>query len=603
MAKYVCMDTLRFLLYNVHDAERLLQYERFNDFNKEALDIILDSAKAWADQRFYPVYREMDTDPAYYKDGKVHAHPAVGKVFEEAGENGWLGMYLDKADGGMQLPYTFSNAAFHILEAANNHLPGYLGLTTGSAHLITSFGSEYLKQTYVPQMLAGKWAGTMALTEPQSGSSLSDITTSATLLDDGVYSIIGQKIFISGGDHEGVENFIHLTLARIEGAPPGTKGISLFVVPQYRVEAGGRLDYNHVKAIADFQKMGQRGYSTVHLVYGEEATCKGYLVGEANQGLKYMFKMMNGARIDVGLTAASIATAAYYASLQYANERQQGRNIINSGKKDVTAAQTMIINHPDVRRMLLLQKAVVEGALSLLLESSIYNDLSVCDNTEIGRNSHLLAEILTPMAKTYPAEMGYKAVNNGLQILGGYGFCMDFILQQYLRDIRIMSIYEGTTGIQSLDLLGRKIPMENGKAIRLLSTQMMATMQEVSKFDNLLPYADFFGQHMTKLQQALEYLSTYAIKGDFENYLADANVFMELASTVVIGHQWLKIAMAAQKALDNGDTTYSDVFYKAKIHTMRYYFKYEMPKTSACLETLMSKDKLTLVDGNDVMNF
>jgi alkylation response protein AidB-like acyl-CoA dehydrogenase len=603
MAQYVCMDTLRFLLYDVHHGERLLGYERYKDFDKAALDMLLDSAKAWADQDFYPVYREMDEKPAYFKDGKVHTHPAVRKIFEEAGANSWIGMYFDEKDGGMQLPFTFSNAAFHILEAANNHLPGYLGLTSGSAHLIASFGSEYLKQTYIPPMIAGKWAGTMALTEPQSGSSLSDITTSASLISEGVYSIKGQKIFISGGDHEGTDNFVHLTLARIEGAPAGTKGISLFVVPQSRAEQDGHLEYNHVKAVADFQKMGQRGYSTVHLVYGEEDTCQGYLVGEANQGLKYMFQMMNGARIDVGLSAASIATAAYYASLQYAKERPQGRKILNTGKKDVIEEQTLIINHPDVRRMLLLQKAVVEGSLSLLLECSIYNDLSICDDTENGRDSHLLAEILTPMAKTYPAEMGRIAVNNGLQVLGGYGFCTDFVLQQYLRDIRIMSIYEGTTGIQSLDLLGRKIPMENGKAAQLLTAQMMATMQEAAKHDNLAPYATAFGQHMAKIQKALEYLTAYAFKGDFENYLADANIFMELASTVIIGHQWLKMALAAQKALDTGDTTYTNDFYKSKIHTMRFYFKYEMPKTSACLETLLSKDKLTLLEGDDAMIF
>jgi butyryl-CoA dehydrogenase len=207
------------------------------------------------------------------------------------------------------------------------------------------------------------------------------------------------------------------------------------------------------------------------------------------------------------------------------------------------------------------------------------------------------------MAKTYPAEMGRIAVNNGLQVLGGYGFCTDFVLQQYLRDIRIMSIYEGTTGIQSLDLLGRKIPMENGKAAQLLTAQMMATMQEAAKHDNLSPYATAFGQHMAKIQKALEYLTAYAFKGDFENYLADANIFMELASTVIIGHQWLKMALAAQKALEKGDTTYTNDFYKSKIHTMRFYFKYEMPKTSACLETLLSKDKLTLLEGDDAMIF
>lgn len=603
MAQYVSMDTLRFLLYDVHQVENLLQYDRFKDFDKAAFDLLLDSAKTWADQDFYPYFREMDEKPAYFKDGKVHTHPIVKKIFQDGGANGWIGMYLDQEDGGIQLPMTIANAAYHILDAANNHLPGYLGLTSGTAHLIASFGSDFLKKTYIPNMLAGKWAGTMALTEPQCGSSLSDITTSASPISEDIYSIKGQKIFISGGDHEGADNFVHLTLARIDGAPNGTKGISLFVVPQYRITEDGQLIYNNVKAVADFQKLGQRGYSTVHLMYGEQDTCYGYLVGEANQGLKYMFQMMNGARIDVGLSAASIATAAYYASLQYAKERPQGRKTLNSGKKDTSEEQTLIINHPDVRRMLLLQKAVIEGALSLLIECSLYYDLSNCDTTDCGLESHLLLELLTPIAKTYPAEMGRIAVNNGLQILGGYGFCLDFPLQQYLRDIRITAIYEGTTGIQSLDLLGRKIPMENGKAVQLLTAQMMNTISKASKYESLALYADIFGQNMAKLQKALEYLVPYAMKGDYEDYLADATIFIELTSNIVIAHQWLKIAVEAENNLHSGNHTYTEDFYRSKINTMKFYFKYELPKASANVETLLNKDKLTIVDDKNDLIF
>ncbi len=265
-------------------------------------------------------------------------------------------------------------------------------MTSGSAHLIATFGNESLKKTFIPPMLAGKWGGTMALTEPQSGSSLSDIVTSATHIKDEVYKIKGQKIFISGGDHEAVDNFVHLTLARIEGAPAGTKGISLFAVPKFRPDKEYKLVYNDVFATADFQKMGQRGYSTVHLVYGEQNDCYGYLVGEPNQGLKYMFQMMNGARIDVGMTAASTATAAYYASLQYAKERPQGRKILNTGKKDATEGQTLIINHPDVRRMLMLQKAIVESSLSLLIECSMHSDIAHSESGQAKEKHHLYNE-------------------------------------------------------------------------------------------------------------------------------------------------------------------------------------------------------------------
>ena len=603
MAKYMCMDTLRFLLHDVHDINELFQLEKYADYDSEAADILLDSAKAWGDQDFYPYYREMDEKPVYYKDGKVHAHPILKKIFATAGENGWIGHYFDYSDGGSQMPYMLANAANHIIESANNHIPGYLGLTSGAAHLITNYGSEDIKQKFVPKMLSGAWGGTMALTEPQAGSSLSDIVTSATPLQSGTYKIKGQKIFISGGDHEAVENFVHLTLARIDGAPSGTKGISLFVVPKFRPVDSCQLEYNDVHAVADFQKLGQRGYSTVHLVYGEKDDCLGYLVGEPNQGLKYMFQMMNGARIDVGMSATSTATAAYYASLQYAHERPQGRKILNTGKKDVTEGQTQIINHPDVRRMLLLQKAINEGSLSLLIECSKHADLAHNADGERKQNHHLLLELLTPVAKTYPSEMGRVAVNNGLQILGGYGFCMDFPLQQYLRDMRIMSIYEGTTGIQSLDLLGRKIPLENGKALQLLTEDMKKTISQAKNHETLSPFADILAGKMGEIQQALGYLMPYAMKGDFENYLADATIFMEMASTIIIGHQWLKMANEATKKLSENNKKFETSFYESKIYTMKFYYKYEMPKTKAHLETLTSSEKLTITDETNNLYF
>lgn len=603
MAKYMCMDTLRFILHDVHNINELFELEKYSDYDAHAADLLLDSAKAWGDQDYYPYYREMDEKPVYYKDGKVHSHPIIKKIFATAGENGWLGHYFDYEDGGSQMPYMLANAANHIIESANNHIPGYLGLTSGAAHLITTFGNQELKQKFVPKMLSGAWGGTMALTEPQAGSSLSDIVTSASPTSNGTYKIKGQKIFISGGDHEAVENFVHLTLARIDGAPAGTKGISLFVVPKFRPTETGELQYNDVYAVADFQKLGQRGYSTVHLAYGEKDDCTGYLVGEANQGLKYMFQMMNGARIDVGMSATSTATAAYYASLQYANERPQGRKIMNSGKKDLSAGQTLIIHHPDVRRMLLLQKAINEASLSLLIECSKHADLAHCAEGERKANHHLLLELLTPVAKTYPSEMGRVAVNNGLQVLGGYGFCMDFPLQQYLRDMRIMSIYEGTTGIQSLDLLGRKIPLENGKALHLLTEDMKQTITKANNYKSLTPYAGKLAEKMTEIQQVLGYLMPYAMKGDFENYLADATIFMEMASTVIIGHQWLKMAVEATKHLEENNTKFERAFYESKIYTMKFYFKYELPKTKAHLETLMSSEKLTISDETNNLYF
>lgn len=601
MADYMNMDHVRFLLKDVHGMDDVLKYERYQDYDKESVDILLDSVKDYCDKEYYPYYREMDEQPCMYKDGMVTSHPQIRKIMEYGGANGYIGSQFGYEDGGAQMPHIVYGLLSHIQACANNNVGGYLGLTTGAANLIVSFGSQDIKDYYVPKMLSGKWGGTMCLTEPQAGSSLSDITSSATPQDDGSFKIKGQKIFISGGDHEGADNFVHLYLARIDGAPKGTKGISLFVVPKYRQGANGELEYNDVATAGDFQKMGQRGYSTVHLAVGENDDCRGWLVGEENKGLKYMFQMMNGARIDVGMTAASVATAAYFASLQYANERPQGRKLTSTGTKDVNKEQTLIINHPDVRRMLFLQKAVTEASVSLLTYCSKLVDTAHYGPEGEKEDAHDLLELLTPIAKTYPSEMGQVSINNGLQILGGYGFCTEFVLQQYYRDIRIMAIYEGTTGIQSLDLLGRKTTMKNGKAMQLLGAEIQKTIEAAMTYDDLKPYAATLGGKMKDIQEILAHLMPHAMQGDYERFLSDATTYMEFASTVVVGWQWLHMAIAAKQALVTGNLTYNEQFYESKIHTMKFFFKYEMPKTLRCKEVLLSSEVLTIVKEKELI--
>ncbi len=353
--------------------------------------------------------------------------------------------------------------------------------------------------------------------------------------------------------------------------------------------------------VADFQKMGQKGYCTTHLFFGDKESCTGWLVGEPNQGLKYMFLMMNGARIAVGRGAAAIATGAYHASLAYAKERPQGRELQRTGKKDASQEQTLIINHPDVRRMLLLQKVITEGALSLVFLTSRYQDLSQSLPDAEGRSKYkMLLEILTPVVKTYPSEMGIVSVNNGVQILGGYGFCSDYILQQYLRDIRISAIYEGTTGIQSQDLLGRKITMENGKALQLLSEEIKNSIKESMSHDVLKPLAEKLGAKLELTQKVIQSLMGYAMKGDYQRFLADATPFMEFFSTIVIAWQWLEIGREAQQALVTGSGNFSTEFYENKLHAMQFYFRYELPKTSGLAELLMDKQALTLKTEKEV---
>jgi alkylation response protein AidB-like acyl-CoA dehydrogenase len=598
--KYIDLETLKYILYDIHKLEDLLTRERFQDHDMESLDLFINSVKEFSDRELYPYFKEMDETPAYHKDGTVIVHKQVKKIMEQSGEMGIIAASFDYKDGGLQIPFSALQAAFYIMEAANNNLPGYANLTSGSAELIIEFGTKELNAAYVPNMLSGTWGGTMCLTEPQAGSSLSDIVTKATPTEDGFYKITGQKIFISGGDHQFAENIVHLVLARIEGAPKGTKGISLFVVPKNRPKQDGTLEYNDVMTVADFQKMGQRGYCTTHLGFGDSDDCRGWLVGEEHKGLKQMFLMMNGARIGVGRGAAAIAMAAYRTSLQYANERPQGRKLTSTGKKDPSEKQSLIIEHPDVRRMLLLQKSIVEGSLSLVLLASKYHDIITTSTSKEEKEKYnLLLEMIIPIVKTYPSEAGAESVDNGLQVLGGYGFCTDFSLQQYYRDIRIFALYEGTTGIQSQDLLGRKVPMQNGKALELLAAEIMQTIIKASKDDELKEYAAILGDKLKLSQKVLGHLMPFAMKGNYERYLADANLFMEYLSIVVLGWLWLEMATDAKAALSKSDKKYSEIFYESKIHTMKFYFKYEVPKTNSLAVTLMSDEVVTIKNDKE----
>jgi len=600
--KYVDIDTLKYMLYDVHKLEDLLERERFVDHDKESLDMFLESTKDFADRELFPFIKEMDEKPAYHKDGKVYVHSQVETMMKKGGELGFISASFDYDIGGMQIPLMAHTAATYILDAANNHLPGYAGLTQGAAELIIHFASKDLLETFVPNMLSGKWGGTMCLTEPQAGSSLSDIVTKAKPTQNGYYNITGQKIFISGGDNQFAENIVHLVLARVEGAAKGTKGISLFIVPKNRNKSDGTLESNDVTTVADFQKMGQKGYCTTHLGFGDKDDCKGWLVGEENQGLNYMFLMMNAARIAVGRGSSAIASAAYYASLQYANERPQGRKLASDGKKNIEQSQSLIIEHPDVRRMLLLQKAVVEGSMSLVLLAAKYYDLeSTAKSKEEKIKYNTLLEMIIPVVKTYPSEAGAYSVNNGLQVLGGYGFCSDFILQQYYRDIRISSIYEGTTGIQSQDLLGRKITMNNGEGLKLLLNEILTTVAKANNHPELKPYAESISEKIKLSEKVLTSLMPHALKGDFEKYLADASVFMEFFSLIIVAWNWLEIATDSQEALVNGDKKYSEIFYNSKIETMKYFFNYELPKTVSHSEILMNPSSVTIKKDEEIL--
>jgi butyryl-CoA dehydrogenase len=447
-------------------------------------------------------------------------------------------------------------------------------------------------------MAAGEWQGTMAMTEPQAGSSLSDITTTYELLEDGSYSIKGQKIYISGGDHNATENVVHLLLARQKGGPKGMKGVSLFVVPKH-LPVDGELIDNHVTTAGIYGKMGQRGYVAAHLMYGEQGETKGYLVGEEFRGLNCMFQMMNEARIGTGIMAASSASAAYYASLQYAKERPQGRH---PGNKDVNTSQVIIAEHADVRRMLLFQKAVVEGSIDLLLQCSLYEDISkVSQDEEERERAHLLTELLTPIAKSFPAEYGNESVSIGMQVLGGAGYTDDFPLEQIFRDIRVNAIYEGTTTIHGLDLLGRKMMMKGGKPVQLLTEEIQKTLVPAMANETTKAMAENLGKSLGSVQQVMGHLMGLAQSEDPKVFLADATIFLDYFSLHVIGWLWLREALAADKALPNADGTDEANFYKSKIQTARFYFNYIFSRTSAHKRTLLNTERITLETGADLL--
>jgi butyryl-CoA dehydrogenase len=525
----------------------------------------------------------MDDEPAYYKDGTVVVHPAVGTTMKALGEMGLIGAPLDYEVGGLQLPMTLYIALNYIIDAANNHVSGYYNLTFGAAELIAEFGDSKLKEQYLLNMLEGRWAGTMCLTEPQAGSSLSDVETEAIPQEDGSYKMRGQKIWISGGDHEYVDNIVHLVLARVPGGGPGTKGISLFVVPRDRLDGTS----NDVTCAGDFQKMGQRGYCTTHIIFGENDDCRGYLVGTLHRGLAHMFQMMNGARLAVGRSASAISMAAYEASLAFARERPQGRRLMKGGKKDVSQDQTLIINHPDVRRMLLTQRCIAEGSLALILQASYYYDQKHATEGDESHDFELLLELLTPLAKTYPSEAGRRSVDQGLQVLGGAGFCNEYILQLYYRDIRIMSIYEGTTGIQSLDLLGRKILAENGRGLELLEAEISKTLDQASAFPE---QAKQLREQIDLNREVLGTLMPLVKRGEVEMFLSDATVYMEFFSNIVIGWLWLKMAIFAQKQGADSD------FLRAKIHVMKFFYQYELSLNHGLARVLKSPERLTIAE-------
>ena len=569
---------IAFLLYELLHAEELVERERFADYSREAFDAVIQTARQIAEEHFAPHRTRNDQEEPRVENGLVVMVPEVKTTVKAVAEAGFIGGTQDAGRGGMQLPHVIASASIGYMEAANVGTASYPMLTAGAANLIAAFGSEAQKEQWLPPMFNGRFTGTMALTEPDAGSALADLRTAAAPQVDGTFHISGTKIWISGGDHELSENIVHLVLARIAGAPEGVKGISLFIVPKKLVNGDGSVGaVNNVTLAGLIHKMGWRGTTSTLLNFGEHGPCVGYLVGEPHKGLAYMFHMMNEARIGVGRAAAAMSYAAYLHGVDYARTRRQGRI---PGEKDPSKPPVSIIEHADIRRMLLHGKAAVEGSMALILQCSrLVDEQETAPDAAAREHATLLLEVLTPIAKTWPSIIGQEAISNAVQVMGGYGYAREYPVEQLYRDNRLNQIHEGTNGIQSLDLLGRKVTQDKGAAFKALVVEMQQAIAD-AQGTGVADLAAELAKGVERMVATTKALVA-AMPADPARALANANIYMDLVSRTVYGWLWLRQATIADRALATDAGMREEPFYRGKVHAARYQMLWELPKTES----------------------
>jgi len=590
---------LDFVLYELLDAGALTQRERYRDHSRETFDAVIETAHRIATEQFAPHARAADENEPRFEDGRVVMIPEVKLALEAFREAGFISASFDAELGGMQLPVTVAQAAFAIFNGANIATAAYPFLTIANANLLSVFGSEAQRALYLPHLLSGRFFGTMCLSEPQAGSSLSDIVTRAEPRRDGTYRLFGQKMWISGGEHELSENIVHLVLARIKGAPAGVKGISLFLVPKFLVRDDGSLgSRNDVHLVGLNHKMGYRGTTNCVLNFGEQDGAVGTLVGEAHKGLACMFHMMNEARVGVGLGAVMLGYSGYLHALDYARDRAQGRPVLS---KDPAKPPVKIIEHPDIRRMLLAQKAYVEGGLALCLYAArLVDDEHSAPEEKTRRDAKLLLEVLTPIVKAWPSQWCLAANDLAIQVHGGYGYTREYPVERLYRDNRLNPIHEGTNGIQALDLLGRKVGMDDGMAIQLLAREIDRTAREARgcESDELRRYGSQLTDVFANVMEVVRNLLCATDKGHAELALANAQVFLDLTGHVVVAWMWLRQALIAVRQVGTEPGPEQD-FYQGKLQACSYFFRWELPKTNHWYQLLNDLDPtcLEMQDG------
>ncbi len=592
MSMIVDRRNLDFVLYEMLDIERhALRHPRFAAYDRASLCQMLDTAQQIAEDRFLPVAAEVDAEEPRFVGGRVEMPGATAQALAAYAEAGFFALPFDEEVGGLQAPWVVNTAVGGIFTCANIAVTNYAFLTQAAANLLNAFGSDELKRIFLPPMLEGRWFGTMCLSEPQAGSSLADIRTMATPGDDGLYRIRGNKMWISGGEHEISGNIVHMVLARIPGGPAGTKGISLFLVPKRRVDAGGVAgEANNIALAGLNHKMGQRGTTNCLLNFGENGETLGYLIGEPHRGIEYMFHMMNEARIGVGHASVMAALGGYLYSADYARTRTQGRRIDN---KDLASPQVPLIEHADIRRMLMAQKAAVEGAQALCLYcATLVDAAATVEDPAAARRDAALLGLLTPVVKSWPSEHCLEANKWAIQILGGYGYTRDYPVERLYRDNRLNHIHEGTFGIQGMDLLGRKVGGDRGETLSDFVAIMRGTVAEASAIEALKPDVAALDAALGELEATTQALLGCA---DPALRLANATIYLDAFGHVVIAWVWLRQALAAERALGGDLPAGADRdFYEGKLAAWRYFVRYELPLAVARLRLCRSLDATCL---------
>ena len=585
MSMIVNRRDLDFVLYETLDLEAILKSERFADYDRQSLDAMMDLCQSVAEDQFLPCAAKLDANEPQFVDGKVETIPELKEAINAYREAGLCTSAYDADVGGMQLPCIVDQALNGMFVCANNPAHIYLFLTQGVANMLNVCGSHKLKERYLPKLVEGEWFGTMCLSEPQAGSSLADIRSKADPLDDGSYKITGTKMWISGGEQDITDNIINMVLAKIPGSPPGVKGISLFLVPKTRVNEDGSLgDSNNIALAGLNHKMGCRGATNCLLNFGESGDSIGYLVGEANQGLANMFHMMNEARISVGMSAVMSGLGGYLYSLDYARNRPQGRPLVNRNPED---PQVMISEHADIKRMLMTQKAFIEGAQTLIYYSAQLIDQKklATDSAAVARID-LLLDLLTPICKSWPSEFCLEANKLAIQVLGGYGYTREYPVERLYRDNRLNHIHEGTWGIQGLDILGRKAQMQNGAAVAVLRDEIQITLDAAADLAGLASHCVQLADALAQVEATIKAVSE---ADDSSLALANATIFLDAMGHVVIAWMWLKQAVAATVGLDKGHEP-DTAFYQGKLAAAQFFYRYELPKIQSNLAIVASLD-------------